>query len=153
MAGFRQNLRLVPNESFGAMLRARRFQNNQTQAQLAADLGTRQQTVGNWERGERPQKRFLGKLAEYVELDEGALRVMLDREAVARSSGEPVGLSPSRATDQHTSPDSAIQAFIAVAKSYSVKIALGNDLNPQELAQLDRVMDVLERHLAQDDRI
>ena len=39
-----------------------------TQEQLAADFGVRPQTVGNWDKGERPQARFFAGLADFLGL-------------------------------------------------------------------------------------
>lgn len=75
MAGSRQSLRIVPPESFASRLRRQRRTDDLTQAELAERFGVRQQTIGAWERGERPQSRFLGELAGYLGL-EGASELM-----------------------------------------------------------------------------
>lgn len=149
MPGSRQSLRSVPSESFGSMLRMRRFAANETQAQLAARLGTRQQTVGGWERGDRPQRRFLAALAEYVEIPggEAALGLMLNQEQDLRTG---IGLQQNTQQAAEVVPDEpsvVIQAFAAVVKAYSVKIALGADLTDEELALMSRAMEALENHL------
>jgi transcriptional regulator with XRE-family HTH domain len=89
VAGSRQSLRLVPLESFGSLLRRRRRADNLTQAELAARLGVRQQTIGAWERGERPQKRFFNALANYLGVGEQEVVRRLDSEPLeARLAGE-----------------------------------------------------------------
>jgi transcriptional regulator with XRE-family HTH domain len=147
MPGFRQSLRPVPDQSFGSMLRACRFAANETQAQLAARLGTRQQTVGGWERGDRPQRRFLGLLAEYVGIPggEAALALMLDQEQEIRT-GSGLQQSP-HPSEQAPEGQTAVQAFAAVLKAYSAKIAMGADLSAEEMALMSRAMDALENHL------
>jgi len=69
LAGSRHSLRVVPPESFASRLRRQRSADDLTQAQLAKRFGVRQQTIGAWERGERPQSRFLADLADYVGMD------------------------------------------------------------------------------------
>jgi transcriptional regulator with XRE-family HTH domain len=79
LAGSRQSLRLVPPESFASRLRRQRHVDDLTQAELGERFGVRQQTIGAWERGERPQSRFLGPLAEYLRLTgEPELVALLD---------------------------------------------------------------------------
>lgn len=148
MPGSRQSLRSVPAESFGSMLRARRFAANETQAQLAGRLGTRQQTVGGWERGDRPQRRFLAPLAEYVGIPggEAALSHMLDQEQELRT-GPGLQQIRHRSADLAEESALAVQAFAAVLKAYSVKIALGVDLTREEMALMTRAMEVLENYL------
>jgi transcriptional regulator with XRE-family HTH domain len=69
LAGSRHSLRVVPPESFASRLRRQRSASDLTQAQLAERFGVRQQTIGAWERGERPQSRFLADLAGYIGMD------------------------------------------------------------------------------------
>jgi transcriptional regulator with XRE-family HTH domain len=90
VAGSRRSLRVVPSDTLGALIRARRLTEDLTQAQLATHFGVRQQTVGAWERGERPQPRFWRQLAEYLELSGGeeALEALLDSEAPVRPDAE-----------------------------------------------------------------
>jgi transcriptional regulator with XRE-family HTH domain len=67
------------------MLRAKREADDLTQAQLAAQFGVRQQTIGAWERGERPQGRFVPVLAEYLGIESDAeLRRILDQASSQR---------------------------------------------------------------------
>ena len=89
MAGSRQSLRVVPPESFGSRLRRQRLADDLTQAELGKRFGVRQQTIGAWERGERPQRRFLGQLAEYLGLAERELVWLLDRQSEWREADEP----------------------------------------------------------------
>jgi len=142
-------LRSVPDETFGSMLRSRRFTANETQAQLASRLGTTQQTVGKWERGDRPQRRFLAPLAEYVGITGGAesLGRMLDEERAIRS-GESARRSaaPSRPYVESQEP-AAVVACAALVKAFSAKIELGSDLNEDEMDLLTRAFDALESHL------
>ncbi|MCL2780097.1 MAG: helix-turn-helix domain-containing protein [Actinomycetia bacterium] len=82
MTGSRQSLHGVAGERFGNLLRRQRLADDLTQAELGERFGVRQQTVGAWERGERPQSRLVEALAQYVGLeDEHALISLLDAEA------------------------------------------------------------------------
>jgi transcriptional regulator with XRE-family HTH domain len=82
LTGSRQSLRAVPPESFGSRLRRKRRTDDLTQAELGERFGVRQQTIGAWERGERPQNRFLGELADYLGFEgEQELVALLDNEA------------------------------------------------------------------------
>jgi len=84
LADLRRPLRAVPSEPLGVLLRRRRRAERLTQAQLGAKFGVRQQTIGAWEHGDRPQNRFFSKLAEYLDLDEQELVLLV---------GEPTGES------------------------------------------------------------
>jgi transcriptional regulator with XRE-family HTH domain len=78
MAGSRQSPQVVPPESFGSVLRRKRVSDDLTQAELGQQFGVRQQTIGAWEHGERPQSRFIGSLAEYVGLEKQDLVSLID---------------------------------------------------------------------------
>lgn len=78
MVGSRQSLRAVPNESFGSRLRHRRRAEDLTQAQLGKRLGVSQQTIGAWERGERPQSGKLDVIAQYLRMDKQRLVSLID---------------------------------------------------------------------------
>jgi transcriptional regulator with XRE-family HTH domain len=80
LAGSRQSPRVVPLESFGSLLQRRRHTDDLTQAQLGKKLGVSQQTIGAWERGERPQSRFLGSLARYLGMSTDKLSLLIDRQ-------------------------------------------------------------------------
>lgn len=80
MTGSRQSPRVVPLESFGSLLQRRRHTDDLTQAQLGKKLGVSQQTIGAWERGERPQSRFLGALARYLGMSTDKLALVIDRQ-------------------------------------------------------------------------
>jgi transcriptional regulator with XRE-family HTH domain len=83
LTGSRQSLRVVPQESFGSRLRRQRRADDLTQAKLGAKFGVSQQTIGAWERGERPQNRFLGALANYLSLDEQELASLIDQSELS----------------------------------------------------------------------
>ena len=78
MAGARRSLHVVRGDTFAARLRARRLADDMTQADLGRRFGVRQQTIGAWERGERPQGRFVDGLAVYLGLTAEALTDLLD---------------------------------------------------------------------------
>jgi transcriptional regulator with XRE-family HTH domain len=69
MAGSRHSLRVVSSGSFGSRLRAQRRADDMTQGELAKRFRVSQQTIGAWERGERPQSRFIRELANYLGLN------------------------------------------------------------------------------------
>lgn len=142
MASFRQSLRVVPDESFGSKLRARRFAEGLSQAELAAQFGVRQQTLGAWERGERPQARFLPALAEYVGLpDEHALRALLDAEGVGmRENPEAHRTPPANYTQQR-----AVEAFAKIVESYADVRKRGDALTRDELSILQTSIEALNR--------
>jgi transcriptional regulator with XRE-family HTH domain len=81
LAGSRQSPRVVPLDSLGSLLQRRRHTGNLTQAQLGKRLGVSQQTIGAWERGERPQSRFLNDLAGYLGMDKDKLVLLIDRQS------------------------------------------------------------------------
>lgn len=55
-----------------------------TQADLADVFEVRPQTIGRWERGKRPQRRFLQRIAHFLGLPDGrAVHDLLDSDAVA----------------------------------------------------------------------
>ncbi len=71
-------LRAVPSpEPFGPLLKRHRRADGLTQAELGDRIGAAQQTIGAWERGERPQPRYFPKLAEYLSLDERELASLI----------------------------------------------------------------------------
>lgn len=78
MTGSRQSLRVVPDESFGSLLRRRRRTDDLTQAQLGKMLDVTQQTIGAWERGERPQSGKLDAIAQYLRMDKERLVSLID---------------------------------------------------------------------------
>jgi len=78
LAGSRQSLRVVPIESFGSLLQRRRRTDDLTQAELGKKLGVSQQTIGAWERGDRPQNRFLDVLEKYLSVDKQELVLLID---------------------------------------------------------------------------
>lgn len=79
MAGSRQSLRVVPDdESLASRLRRQRQTDDLTQAELGKRLGVSQQTIGAWERGERPQNGKLDVLAEYLGTDKRQLLLLID---------------------------------------------------------------------------
>jgi transcriptional regulator with XRE-family HTH domain len=88
LTGSRQSLRAVPAESFGSRLRRQRRIDDLTQSELGERFGVRQQTIGAWERGERPQSRFLGELASYLGFEGGQELVSL----IESQAGMPVTL-------------------------------------------------------------
>jgi DNA-binding XRE family transcriptional regulator len=150
MAGFRHSLRVVTDQTFGSMLRSQRFANNETQTQLATRLGTRQQTVGGWERGDRPQRRFLAALAEYVNLQGGEAELlgMLDREAEVRIARGRSGVQADgpRSSAQETT-DVAVQALAALVSGFAVKVETGASLSAGEVDVMGVAVQALERHL------
>lgn len=150
MAGFRQSLQVVPDATFGSMLRTQRFANNETQSQLAERLLTRQQTVGAWERGDRPQRRFLAPLADYVGIAGGEeeLRGMLDREATAR--GNEVAqrrVHQAPVIDGRDPAETAVRALAALVSSYSVRIERGDKPSFEEVALVSRAVESLDHYL------
>ena len=88
MAGSRQSLRVVPDESFGSLLRRRRRTDDLTQKELGNKLGVSQQTIGAWERGERPQSGKLEVIAKYLRMDKQRLASLIDYQA-----GRPSGMA------------------------------------------------------------
>jgi transcriptional regulator with XRE-family HTH domain len=96
LAGSRQSLRVVPPESFGSRLKHQRLADDLTQAELGDRFRVRQQTIGAWEHGERPQSRHFGELANYLGMSVQELVSLLD-------SG------PERPTDQASMDESAAE--------------------------------------------
>ncbi len=90
MAGSRHSLRVVPPESLGSRLRRQRRADDLTQAELAKQFGVRQQTIGAWERGERPQSRFFAELRRYLGLDEREFLTLIDSQAEMPAEQEAV---------------------------------------------------------------
>jgi transcriptional regulator with XRE-family HTH domain len=89
VAGSRQSLRVVPSESFGSRLRRQRLADDLTQAELGERFSVRQQTIGAWERGERPQSRFLSPLADYLGLEEQELAWLIDSQPELTTEQQP----------------------------------------------------------------
>jgi transcriptional regulator with XRE-family HTH domain len=79
MPGRRQALRIVRDADVGAQLRARRVADELTQADLGERFGVRQQTIGAWERGERPHARFLVPIADYLGLESSVLQHLFEQ--------------------------------------------------------------------------
>jgi transcriptional regulator with XRE-family HTH domain len=103
LTGSRQSLHAVPPESFGSRLRRQRRADDLTQAELGERFGVRQQTIGAWERGERPQNRFLGELADYLGFEsEEELVSLLDNEAKLPPDAADAGADRPPATDGAT---------------------------------------------------
>ena len=100
MAGSRQSLHVVPPDYLGARLKSKRREDDLTQGDLAERFGVAQQTVGAWERGERPQNRFFGPLASYLGLsDERELMSLLESQADPAAGQSAVGIDGPSATD------------------------------------------------------
>jgi transcriptional regulator with XRE-family HTH domain len=111
LAGSRQSLRVVPPESWGSRLRRKRLADDLTQAELGERFGVAQQTIGAWERGERPQSRFFGELASYVGLEgEQELVSLIDSEPVLPTEQSSTG---KEAPDDPCRTDAATMRFIA----------------------------------------
>ena len=99
MTGSRHSLRIVPPESFGSRLRRQRQSDDLTQAELARRFGVRQQTIGAWERGERPQSRFFGDLGNYLGLGEPELVSILDSQAEMSADQGAMGIPEGESAD------------------------------------------------------
>jgi transcriptional regulator with XRE-family HTH domain len=69
LSGSRQSAEATPPESFGSRLKRQRRASDLTQFELGEQFGVAQQTIGAWERGERPGREFLVRLASYIGLD------------------------------------------------------------------------------------
>jgi transcriptional regulator with XRE-family HTH domain len=107
MAGSRQRTPAWdrPSESFGSILKQRRLAEDRTQADLARQFNVSQQTIGSWERGERPQGRFFAALTQYLDLaDEHELVSVLDRDT--RPAGALIAFPGPKPADE-PEPDSA----------------------------------------------
>jgi transcriptional regulator with XRE-family HTH domain len=104
VAGSRRSLRVVPADTLGALIRARRLRDDLTQAELAERFRVRQQTIGAWERGERPQPRFWPPIAEYLDLSGGdeAVEGLLDSESRAGVTSDHGEDDPATASDALT---------------------------------------------------
>jgi transcriptional regulator with XRE-family HTH domain len=110
LTGARQSLRLVPPESFASRLRRQRRIDNLTQAELGERFGVRQQTIGAWERGERPQSRFFARLAQYLGLGgEQELVSLIDSRADVSAEQEAAGDLAGEAADT----DAAVMRTLA----------------------------------------
>src|SRR5258708_4474879 len=62
-------LSLVRPATLGEHLRKARLKGGLKQADLANLLGVRSQTIGAWENGAKPQRRFFEPIAGFLELD------------------------------------------------------------------------------------
>jgi transcriptional regulator with XRE-family HTH domain len=142
MTSFRQSLRVVPDESFGSKLRSQRFAEGISQAELGKRFDVRQQTIGAWERGERPQARFLPALAQYVGLsDEHALRALLDADERMQPghtpSTAPLTMDPTTAR--------AVEALAALTESFAQRMQAGSELSDEESSILRDAVAALRR--------
>lgn len=72
-----------------------------TQAQLGERFGVRQQTIGAWEHGERPQSRFFGVLANYIGLEERELVSLIDSQSELPIGGAEVGEAQDELADNN----------------------------------------------------
>jgi len=113
LAGSRQSLRAVPNESFGSRLRHRRRAEDLTQAELGKKLGVSQQTIGAWERGERPQSGKLDVIAQYLRMDKQRLVSLIDDQPlpggqahVSEAAEEPASETAEEPADIETAEES-----------------------------------------------
>lgn len=146
MPGSRPPLRVVAANvnSLATRLRDRRLHDNLTQRELGRRFGVRQQTVGAWELGERPQSRFHGALVSYLGLDDVAeLKLLLDGtlgEARQASQSLPAWARLDR--DSLVDP-SAPNPVALLAASFAIRSARG-DLTDRELGLYERFM----QHLA-----
>jgi transcriptional regulator with XRE-family HTH domain len=108
----------VPDRTFGELLRSQRRADGATQAELGRRFGVRQQTIGAWEKGERPQGRFLAKLADYLGLPDEAALLRL----VAPVQPAPTASVPTR------------DPVDLLTESLAARIAEGDDPAPEVLA-------------------
>jgi transcriptional regulator with XRE-family HTH domain len=100
---------VVPLESFGSLLQRRRHTDDLTQAQLGKKLGVSQQTIGAWERGERPQSRFLGALGRYLGMSTDKLALLIDRQP----DEDKAAAEPDDTADELADSDDAIMRQLA----------------------------------------
>jgi len=129
MTEVRQPLRVVADKTVGSMLRAKRFAERMTQAEVAEQIGVRQQTIGAWERGERPQSRYYAALTSYLALpNERSLIALLDNEA---QSGAAVTRA---APSQHEPSPPDFDPMAVLARSYAERIQDGTPLSTDEIA-------------------
>jgi transcriptional regulator with XRE-family HTH domain len=126
-----RSLSVVPDLGFGQRLRSARITRGLTQAQLGARLGVRQQTIGAWERGDKPQSRFLSPLAEFLGLDGlDELETMLDHLETSPAAGGP---RTSR-SDAGGSATSAEERLTVLTNAVSARLISGPPLTPDETA-------------------
>ena len=109
LAGSRQSLRVVPPASFGSRLRDQRRADDLTQAALGKRFGVRQQTIGAWEHGERPQNRFLGDLANYLGMGKQELLSLIDNQPELPTGQDAVAV----AEDEPADSDAATMRLLA----------------------------------------
>jgi transcriptional regulator with XRE-family HTH domain len=138
VADYRRSLRAVPDESLGSKLRARRFAEGKSQAELGRWFGVRQQTIGAWERGERPQGRFLTRLAEYLGESEADLRGLLDAE-------EPAGRNSVSEMPLESPEAVAADALARLTKSYAERIRKGENFSQDDKRILLESVEALSR--------
>lgn len=128
MAGSRNSLRVVPPESLGSRLRRQRHADDLTQAELAGRFGVRQQTIGAWERGERPQSRFFGQLRAYLGLDEREFASLIDSQVEIPGDREAVGA-------EHDSDDDDAAMMRVLARRFVDDQRTGS-LPPEQAADI-----------------
>ncbi len=91
------------------------------------------QTVSAWERGNRPQRRFFGKIAEFLDLrDERSVEALLSGEPT--KDGAPIALS------QDPPPEpTELQAL--VIQAVANQLNLPGERGPEVMEILSRLMD------------
>lgn len=123
---------MVPSESLGSRLHRQRLADDLTQGQLAERFGVRQQTIGAWERGERPQSRFHGELANYLGLrNEHELMALIDSQLDLPTDQDAADLASEEAADA----DAATMRLLA--RSF-VQDQLKGSLPPAQAADIYR---------------
>lgn len=146
MAGLRHSLRVVPDQTLGGLLRQQRFARNMTQTDLGKLLGVRQQTIGTWERGDRPQARFFGPLAEFLGVSVSELEALITGESVPLAGGVSHPQGPGNESNSAQAKAATQSALSALVRVLTARLEDGDLLTPQEMELLKTTVQTLDRY-------
>lgn len=123
-------LSVVRVATLGERLRSRRLEMRMKQTDLGIRFGVRPQTIGAWEGGDKPQRRFFGQIAEFLEL-ENADAV----EALLSPPNEP------EASDGSWNDDGVGLERAQVVRTINGYVASGKPLNREQIDFFGRLLD------------
>jgi len=124
---------VAPSAEVSDLLRRERRDKQWTQRQLADFCGVRTQTVSAWERGNTPQRRFFGKIAQFLGLpDEESVEILL--------LGDSTGSMWPVARQNESTPERTTELRTFVVEAVASQVAGGRTPSPDMIRLLNHLI-------------